>query len=94
MTRKEQALIIIGSVVVLATAGAGYAFYLSIYCGSDHSGWQLHLYQWWPFLTALAAVFYPLRRIHTDTGFAEFGLIGVLAVAMPMGYVIGRYFFF
>jgi len=87
-------LIALGCFVLLVLAGMGYALYLRLYCEMDHSTWKNHLLQWWPFVSAVGALVFGLRRIQTDTAFAEFGLIGLFAVGMPVGYVLGRLLFF
>lgn len=94
VTRRNNFMLVLGCFIMLMLAGAGYALYLSSYCTMDHSGWRNHLLQWWPFVTAIGALVVGLRRVKTDTAFAEFGLIGVFAAAMPIGYVLGRLLFF
>lgn len=85
---------VLGGFLLLALAGAGYALYLRLYCEMPHHTWKNHLLQWWPFVSAIGALVFVLRTTKTDTAFAEFGLIGTMSVAMPVGYVLGRLLFF
>lgn len=84
----------LGCFLALLVAGIGYALYLRMYCDMPHHGWKNHLLQWWPFVSAIGALVFGVRKIKTDTAFAEFGLMGCMAVAMPCGYVLGRMLFF
>ena len=90
----NEFLLVLGCFLLLMLAGMGYALYLRLYCGMEHSTLRAHLLQWGPFITAVGALVFGLRRVKTDTKFAEFGLVGVFSVAMPVGYVLGRLLFF
>lgn len=90
----DKFLKITGCFLLLVIAGIGYALYLAEYCEMDHGTLRAHLLQWWPFCSALAGLVLGLRRVRTDTVYAEIGLIGIMTVAMPVGYVLGRLLFF